>query len=97
MLDGPERQIIIGAAVTGKTIMLQENALRLLKKGESVVVFSPNSYMREYEEILKTSGSSNFEVRSHSDQGLAIGDLMDKFTRRMRPIRIDICYRRTLR
>lgn len=65
-LTGLRRQFIVGAAGTGKTIVLQTKALELFKRGDSVLVLASEAYGRKYRELFETSGSDgrNFDVRS---------------------------------
>lgn len=67
-LNGPQRQFIVGAAGTGKTIVLQAKALELLERHEyrSVLVLAPESYCRKYKELFEKSDSRRFDVRSWS-------------------------------
>lgn len=51
-LDGPERQFVIGAAGTGKTVILQLKALELLQKGKSVFIFCPPWFATKYKQLF---------------------------------------------
>lgn len=50
-----ERQIIFGAAGTGKTLILQAKCLELLRNGQKVVVYTTENYAPYYEKIFESN------------------------------------------
>lgn len=55
-LSGPNRQFIVGAAGTGKTIVLQAKAVQVLSEGKSVIVLTSEYYMDRYEKLFENQG-----------------------------------------
>lgn len=62
--NGLARQIIFGAAGSGKTIVLQEKALELLEQGHSVLILAPKSIHKKYEDLLQ--GKGKYEIQTWS-------------------------------
>lgn len=67
-LDGPRRQFIVGAAGSGKTIIIQSKALELLRDGKSVFVFTPPWYAIKYKQLFDEHNFTEFDIRSSWDE-----------------------------
>lgn len=53
-MQGPNRQFIVGAAGSGKSIVLQMKILQLLQNAGKILVFAADGFVREYKELLNS-------------------------------------------
>lgn len=55
-LNGPPQQLILGAAGTGKTVILHAKALQLLRQEKSVSIYSTDDYSNRYKALFSNHG-----------------------------------------
>jgi hypothetical protein len=77
VINGPNRQIIFGAAGTGKTIVLQSKAIELLSKGESVSVFAPAPCMALYQLLFDSYGFKDYKIYNWNNRIASLVDEVD--------------------
>lgn len=61
-LRGPKHLYILGPAGVGKTLILMEKAVRLLKTGEKVLILTAKGFIPKYEELCQTYSNDLFVV-----------------------------------
>lgn len=62
MIQGPDQQFIIGAAGTGKTILLQAKALELLQQGGSVTVLTQAAAQSRWRSLFSDYDQSRYKI-----------------------------------
>ncbi len=70
--NGPRRQIILGVAGCGKTIILQRKALEVLSLGESVAILTTNSGKTLYKNLFDSCGYKNYTINNWWETAAAI-------------------------
>lgn len=65
-LIGSNRQFLVGAAGTGKTVVMEQKALRLLSEGHKVTVLAAKNYTSRYRDLFEGHGFTEETSRVHS-------------------------------
>lgn len=86
-LCGPNRQMVVGAGGTGKTLVLQTKAVELLNRGCTVSVLAPCSYAAHYTELFEFYGfaKDTYKVESWSSIIVRLTDQLSAIIRGYMP------------